>query len=824
MTRGFPLVRLSLGFAGLTVSLIFIAAALGLWPDRQTAVLAGRKALCEEMAIHCSYSAQRGDLAVFEATMQAIVRRLPEVESAAVRKANGQLVVVIGDHEAHWTPAPDGTSTATQVFVPIIGDEGLWGTVELRFAAADGLLGGLISDPLYTAAGFIGVGGFVGYYLLLRRIFRSLGTGRSGLIPKRVRTALNTLVEGVIILDNDQRIALANDAFADLVGRPSTDLEGCEVAKLPWADGQADGQAGRVPTPFPWQRALSEGVTTLGTVLVLTGDNQRQHTLQVNAAPILADDGTARGAMATFANLTPLQKKNVHLRRLLDKLKQSRGEIGRQNEMRRRLATRDPLTECLNRRAFFEAFEAQWSATQRYGTTLACVMVDIDHFKSVNDKHGHATGDVVLQQVAARLNSMMRQSDLLCRYGGEEFCVLLPHIDLDGAASAAERFRAGIEAHPCGPIHVTASLGVSALGPGAHAPSELVNQADVALYQSKRTGRNRVTAFRPGMNAAPKASEARHAEPREVRGALVSIPFHAVTALVSALGYRHADTAEHSRRVADLCVAAANGLLSQRECYVLEVAGLLHDIGKLGVPDAVLLKPGPLNEAEWKVIRTHEAIGEAIITSAFSCDELTDMIRRHHCWYGGTPHDADLPCGEAIPLGARLLAIADAYDAMVSDRVYRKGRSRADAFAELGRCAGVQFDPVLVEHFISAVLARDESRTPPALAISKQTALKVGVQIEKLANALDAGDHQSLASMAAYLNATATMHDVGPIAAVAARLEQSANAPTDRIAMTELAIELIDLCRATYRVYLPQGDNGRTAESVGERAGCGTCA
>ena len=198
---------------------------------------------------------------------------------------------------------------------------------------------------------------------------------------------------------------------------------------------------------------------------------------------------------------------------------------------------------------------------------------------------------------------------------------------------------------------------------GAPGPRDLLNQADLALYASKNSGRNRVLAWEPAMRHDGKDSaNAPHLPPRDHQSAGLRIPFHAVAALVSALGFRHADTAEHSRRVADLCVAAANGLLSQCESYVLEVAGLLHDIGKLGVPDVVLLKPGPLNEQEWKIIRTHEGMGEAIINSAFSCDELTEIVCKHHCWFGGSKHDPSLPRGAEIPLGARLLCIADAYD------------------------------------------------------------------------------------------------------------------------------------------------------------------
>jgi hypothetical protein len=282
----------------------------------------------------------------------------------------------------------------------------------------------------------------------------------------------------------------------------------------------------------------------------------------------------------------------------------------------------------------------------------------------------------------------------------------------------------------------------------------------------------------------------------------VAIPFHAVTALMAALSYRDALTAEHTRRVADLCVLTAKDIMTQRECYIMEVAALLHDIGKLGVPDAILLKPGSLTQEEWAIMSAHDRIGVEIIMAAFSSPELTEIVRMHHAWYGGNPRSPELPTGEDIPLRARILTIADAYDAMVSDRVYRKGRSRAEAFAELRRCARKQFDPRLVERFIEAVTANDQSRHRPALAVSKQSALRIGMQIERLADALDSKDLASLTAMAGHLSATARKEGVPQIADLAGQLEQLARTQPDLMEMVKLTMELLQLCRSTQVSYL----------------------
>jgi putative nucleotidyltransferase with HDIG domain len=389
----------------------------------------------------------------------------------------------------------------------------------------------------------------------------------------------------------------------------------------------------------------------------------------------------------------------------------------------------------------------------------------------------------------------------------------MPETDLERALELMERVRQRIATTKCDNLDVTASVGASALELGALDPRELLDQADKSLYMSKRNGRNRVTSFRD----VPRDWEVKstNREPRAVDSGPqeMPIPFHAVTALASALAYRDALTGEHSRRVADLCVATARGLMGERECYVLEVAGLLHDIGKLGVPDAILLKPGPLTPEEWKIMGTHDRMGVEIISAAFSSPELTQIVRTHHAAFGGISRDPSLPSGEDIPLGARILTIADAYDAIVSDRVYRKGRSQPLAFAELRRCAGTQFDPQLVERFIEAVSSHDSSRDQPALAVSKQTALRIGLQIERLAGALDAHDFSDLAAMASRLSATASQEGVPEIAQLSSELQTCASADADLMTVVKLTTDLLQLCRSTQSSYLARQSEEEAVES-----------
>ncbi|MCA9168432.1 MAG: diguanylate cyclase, partial [Planctomycetales bacterium] len=511
---------------------------------------------------------------------------------------------------------------------------------------------------------------------------------------------------------------------------------------------------------------------------------------------------------------TSLERKREELAKTLSELRVSRDELTTRNKELQYLATRDSLTGCLNRRTFFEIFDEQWKLAHRHQHPLSCLMIDVDHFKSVNDNHGHAMGDEVLKQVAATIQKMARKGDVPCRYGGEEFCMLLPNTDIAGACEVAERIRQAIEQLEFSALSITASLGGSSISLGANAPQELLDQADKCLYVAKRSGRNRVICWDevPGDIANEESTTERDdsTQSEAVENTAI-IPYPAVTALVSALTYRDAETAAHSMRVAELAVATASGLVSVKDTYVIEVAALLHDIGKIGVPDEILLKPGPLSRKEWETMERHDRIGVEIVEAAFANQQLIDIVRFHHAMYGGSPDAPGLPCGGNIPIGARIVTIADAYDAIVSDRVYRKGRSPEEAFQELRRCAGRQFDPELVERFIGVVVSH---RAIPRPFTSKQTALQLGLQIEHLAAAIDNQDSRSIKALAARLESTAACGGIPEIESLAAEIRQVADDENELVSLLQMVGQLMGLCRSVQKIHTETDEDKQVLRGV----------
>lgn len=489
MRRPAAISRICLALMGLTLCALWTAECVGLLPNHAAAVVQGRAKLCECVGLNCLRAAQRGDWATLRADLRTLKERNPEIESAAVRAADGRLRVEIGDHARHW-PSGATCPTATFMQVPILMDNQPWGTVEVRFAAARqwGPRGRLLT--LAALSVFVGAVAFLTFYLYLRRVLRQLDPGHA--LPHRVRVTLDTLAEGVVVLDPHQRIVLANEAFADAVGRSPGQLQGLPIGALAWNAADQPRRTATAPPVYPWVHCLTAGAAETECVLRLDSPATGRHLFRVNAAPITGDDGVQRGVLATFSDVTTLQVRNSQLNETLEKLELSRDQIRQQNEQLRSFATCDPLTGCLNRRAFFEALEQHLHSAPRSGRPLSYLILDIDHFKAINDNHGHATGDDVLRETAAVVRALAPPQARVCRYGGEEFSVLLPNTALAEAADFAERLRHTLETTAVANLRVAVSVGVAEFNFHSREPRHALDQADRALDAAKRGGRNRV--------------------------------------------------------------------------------------------------------------------------------------------------------------------------------------------------------------------------------------------------------------------------------------------------------------------------------------------
>ena len=355
-------------------------------------------------------------------------------------------------------------------------------------------------------------------------------------------------------------------------------------------------------------------------------------------------------------------------------------------------ANTDELTGLYNHRNFHERLEQEIARGSRFGGTFSLIMLDIDLFKSYNDIYGHLAGDQVLRKVGRYIENSVRGIDLAFRYGGEEFTVILPEARLDDAYKVAERIRKTIESRTSSrAMPITVSLGVGNWPNDGVMKEEVIGMADAALYRAKQTGRNRTClssdVLKPGTTKIGTELEAR---PRAL-----SI----IYALAATVDAKDSYTYGHSRKVSEYAVAAAEKLnLPHDQIANIRAASLLHDIGKVGVPDSILNKKEPLTDEEWKPIRGHPKLGVEILRHVIDLANCLPAILHHHERYDGSGYPSGLK-GDQIPLEARILSVADAYDAMTSPRPYRDNLPMEEAIEELKRCAGTQFDPEIVEMF-----------------------------------------------------------------------------------------------------------------------------
>ncbi len=353
----------------------------------------------------------------------------------------------------------------------------------------------------------------------------------------------------------------------------------------------------------------------------------------------------------------------------------------------------DQLTGLLNHGYFHERVEEEISRCSRFGDVFSVVFMDLDFFKTFNDTHGHLAGDDVLRQIAQCIRRSTRVMDVAFRYGGDEFAIILPQALLDDAYKVADRIRISVEKEmDTKGAALTCSIGLASWPTDGVIREDILKAADTALYHSKKLGRNRITL-------APDVVDSQ--EPEIVLGQKgESAILSTIRALAATVDAKDHGTYGHSTKTSKYATQIAKALgYSKVAIARIRAAALLHDIGKIRVSDALLRKRGPLNDNDWEQIRVHPTLGVAILRHVKGLNGCLPAIRYHHEHYDGSGYPGGIQ-GEEIPLDARILAVADAYDAMTSPRPYRGGKSTHDeAIAELKRCAGTQFDPEIVRVF-----------------------------------------------------------------------------------------------------------------------------
>ena len=369
----------------------------------------------------------------------------------------------------------------------------------------------------------------------------------------------------------------------------------------------------------------------------------------------------------------------------------------------RQLSTKDPLTLVNNRRGFSELVNQKLAIIREAGLEYAVMIIDIDHFKHVNDRYGHWVGDEILKAVAQQILAKISEKHVLGRFGGEEFVVFLGNTSRKSALHLAEKIRESIASffHTINgfQIHVTISIGISHAKGANSALDHLYTEADQALYAAKESGRNKVVQWKKNLDQPKKETSIFRIPTTETTNPTNELRSQTIQGLLRMLYLRDYETEAHTLRVSALTIKMAKKVGIADEAYEsIRIGALLHDIGKIAIPDKILFKQGKLNNEEWAIMQKHPEHARDLLSNISYLQNVLDIPYCHHEHWNGKGYPRGLQA-EEIPLAARIFTIADVWDALTSDRPYRAAWKESDVRAHFLKKTGRLFDPSLVPVF-----------------------------------------------------------------------------------------------------------------------------
>ncbi len=479
---------------------------------------------------------------------------------------------------------------------------------------------------------------------------------------------------GMTLISSDFRFLRANASFCRMTGFSERELLAHRVFDLNHPEEPLQHEA--------WAKHLSLGQDTFHEECRFLAKNASAVWVHLSVSVVRDADGRPTYFIAMAEDIT--QRK---------KLEQEQQQ--RTQELMT-LATTDPLTGLYNHRFMHEFLQQRMVEAKRNGQPVTVLMLDLDHFRDLNEAYGHDAGNVALRAVADCMRHSLREEDVACRYGGEEFVMILAGAPLTAALAAAERVRRRVEeirptafrAHP-----ITCSIGVASYPAHASTAASLLKAADMALYEAKRGGRNRVCRFEPSQHASALDNL------EQLASGLQGASLDAVNALVTAIDLRDRYTGAHCQRVGRLSVELAVRLgCAEEQLDILRMGSTLLDVGKIGLPDSVLTKTGRLSRQEWSLMRQHPVWGEQLVQSSALPPQVLELVRWHHERLDGSGYP-DMVGGSDLPLLVRIVNVADVAAALRDDRPHRRAWPRARVLDYLQQQAGAKLDPDVVRAY-----------------------------------------------------------------------------------------------------------------------------